>query len=222
MQELIKIEKRVIGAEEINSVNARELCGELGIGKDFTNWIKTQINRAGLRKDVDYIIVSVKSSGVRSLKEYYITTDASKHIAMMSQGAKAKEVRDYFIAVEKEYKASVQGNNNDALNQILPLLQGMMQMMSVMVENQNKMMELLLETQTQQKLLVAKGLTPEQLSNIKLKVLKAAKPLAQISPNDYDEAIETLDKWTRQKEDELVAKKIEDAKPVHFVMPDFI
>jgi len=126
----------------------------------------------------------------------------------------------------------------------------MAKMMSVMIENQNKMMELLLENQKQQKLIAVQALTPEQLSNIKLKVLKAAKPLAdvhnfsmgratrevyteingrmgvfsyyQISPNDYDEAIETLEKMTKQKEDELVAKKIEDAKPVHFVMPDFM
>ena len=103
MQELIKIEKKVIGASETNAVSARELHETLEIKKDFSDWIKMQIDRAGLRKDVDYIVVSVKSDGVRPLKEYIITTDSSKHIAMMSQGQKAKEVRDYFIAVEKEY-----------------------------------------------------------------------------------------------------------------------
>ena len=109
MKELIKIEKRVIGAEELNAVNARELCGELGIKKQYSSWITAQIARTGLRENIDYIVVSQKveaGKGVSTRKEYYLTTDASKHIAMMSQGQKAKEVRDYFIAVEKEMKRS--------------------------------------------------------------------------------------------------------------------
>jgi len=54
MQELIKIEKRVIGAEETNSVNGRDLHQALEIKKQYSEWIKSQISRAGLRKDVDY------------------------------------------------------------------------------------------------------------------------------------------------------------------------
>lgn len=237
MQELIKIEKRVIGAEEVNSVNARELHKALEIKKDFSNWIKAQINRAGLRENVDYITISkkVKEGNNAISKEYIITTDASKHIAMMSQGRKAKEVRDYFIAVEKEYRASLHVNSNDALLQIMPVLQQMVQMMSVMMENQNKMMELLIETQKQNQLQKQNALTPDQLSNIKLHVLRAAKPLAeyhnftmgratrevyteingrmgvftyyQISPEDYDEAIELLVGFKKQKEDAIADEK---------------
>ena len=108
MQELIKIDKRVIGAEETNSINARDLYTALEIKQQFGNWISKQITRGGLQENVDYIMVSTEvkaGKGISVRKDYIITTDASKHIAMMSQGAKAKEVRDYFIAVEKEFVA---------------------------------------------------------------------------------------------------------------------
>ena len=108
MRELIKIEAQIIGAKELNTVNARDLHKGLEIKKDFTNWIKSQINRAGLQENVDYIISTVSSNGGRPQKDYIITTNASKHIAMMSQGKKAQEVRDYFIAVEEEFKSQLQ------------------------------------------------------------------------------------------------------------------
>ncbi|MDQ7044734.1 MAG: antA/AntB antirepressor family protein [Sulfurimonas sp.] len=102
MQELIKIEKQIIGAEELNAVNARDLHSGLEIKKQFTHWIDNQIQRAGLQENVDYVVSTISSNGGRPQKNYIITTDASKHIAMMSQGQKAKEVRDYFIQCEKE------------------------------------------------------------------------------------------------------------------------
>jgi len=110
MQELIKIDKRVIGAEEINSVNARELWEELGIKKKFSDWMNHQINSLSLDLNIDYIFVSPKreakiGSGGSNAKDYTLTLDVAKHIAMASRTAKGKEVRKYFIAIEKEYKA---------------------------------------------------------------------------------------------------------------------
>lgn len=102
MSEIIKISSEVIGTEKINSVNARELHQVLEIGKDFSNWMNAQINSLGLEKNVDYIVYEVKGNG-RPQKEYIITTDTAKHISMASRTAKGKEVRNYFIQIEKEY-----------------------------------------------------------------------------------------------------------------------
>ena len=102
MSEIIKISSEVIGTEKVNSVNARELHQVLAIEKQFSNWIDYQINSLGLEKNVDYIVYEVKGNG-RPQKEYIITTDTAKHISMASRTAKGKEVRNYFIQIEKEY-----------------------------------------------------------------------------------------------------------------------
>lgn len=43
--------------------------------------------------------------------DYILTLDTAKHIAMMSRGKKAKEVRDYFIAVEKKWREGYGANS---------------------------------------------------------------------------------------------------------------
>lgn len=104
MQELIKIENKVIGAETVNSVNARELCETLEIKKEFSTWMKSQITSLGLEENVDYIIFKTKvkaGRGTTIKTEYIITTDTAKHISMASRTPKGKEVRNYFIEVEK-------------------------------------------------------------------------------------------------------------------------
>lgn len=106
MSEIIKISSEVIGTEKINSVNARELHQVLEIDKKFADWINAQINSLGLEKNVDYIVYEEKvkaGNGFTTKKEYIITTDTAKHISMASRTAKGKEVRNYFIQIEKEY-----------------------------------------------------------------------------------------------------------------------
>ena len=108
MQELIKIEKREIGLELVNSVNSRELHKALEIKKDYSNWMKQQIGTLGLEENVDYLINALKGEnkttgetrGRKSI-DYIITTDTAKHISMASRTPKGKEVRRYFIEVEK-------------------------------------------------------------------------------------------------------------------------
>lgn len=105
---LIPIARNLINHEEVNSVNARELHIALELKKDFSHWIKNQINRAELVENVDYLTHALKGVGGKFDKtEYILTLDSAKHIAMMSQSKKAKEVRNYFIGVEKEYIASL-------------------------------------------------------------------------------------------------------------------
>lgn len=106
MNEIIKISSEFIGIEKVNSVNARELHQVLEIDRKFTDWINYQINSLGLEKNVDYIVYEEKvkaGNGFTTKKEYIITTDTAKHISMASRTAKGKEVRNYFIQIEKEY-----------------------------------------------------------------------------------------------------------------------
>lgn len=251
MQELIKIEKRIIGAEETNSVNGRDLHKALEIKKQYSDWINAQIKRAGLRENVDYVTLKVAGSNGRPSKEYILTTDSSKHIAMMSQGQKAKEVRDYFIAVEKEYKASLHTDERSMFMEFMKNQQrinaNMMQFMEHIATTQEKILELLVKQEQKQ---IANSLTRDQLDNIKRAVLKAAKPLADVHrfsmgraikevysemngrmgvftyyhilPSDYDEAIALLEKLQKEKENALVALKLkEKLDEDNFEMPQF-
>ena len=50
MNELIKIESAEIGGETIQTCNARDLHTKLGVGKDFSTWIKDRIEKYGFEE----------------------------------------------------------------------------------------------------------------------------------------------------------------------------
>ena len=99
----IQITKGIINNTEINSVNARELHSQLEVKKAFTTWIATALENAGAIENEDFIFLksSLEGSGYRL--DYILTLDIAKHIAMMSKVPKSKEIRDYFIQIEKEF-----------------------------------------------------------------------------------------------------------------------
>ena len=110
MTQLIKINKQLIGTENTNSVNSRELYTTLDSKQDYSTWIKKQIDTLGLDENIDYILLHKKgeqaSHGGHNAKDYIITTDTAKHIAMASRTTKGKEIRRYFIEVEKKQNIS--------------------------------------------------------------------------------------------------------------------
>lgn len=111
----IKIHSRQIAGAATQTVNGRELHAFLGVGKDFSNWIKAQIKRADLVEGVDFMVLTQKGEnpqGGRPLGEYHLTIDAGKNVAMLSGTAKGKEVRRYFIDCEARAKAAVASGAN--------------------------------------------------------------------------------------------------------------
>jgi len=117
MNEIIAIQKSTIGTEVKQTVNARDLHAFLGVGKDFTNWIKDQISRARLVENRDFVVFAQKGvnpSGGRPTAEYHLTLDAGKHVSMMSNTDKGFEVRDYFIECERIVKDPVALLNDPA------------------------------------------------------------------------------------------------------------
>lgn len=112
-QALIEVTERSVGDESVQTVNARDLHVLLNIGKDFSNWIKAQIERARLVEARDFAVFEVSAqkgenqSGGRPAKEYALTLDAAKHIAMMSGSEKGFEVREYFLECERAAKSNV-------------------------------------------------------------------------------------------------------------------
>lgn len=116
--QLITVSSLAIGSELTQTVNARELHSFLEVGKDFSSWIKVQIDRARLVENRDFIVFTQKGenpNGGRPSSEYHLTIESGKHVAMMSGTDKGFEVRDYFIECERVAKQSAPASFAEAL-----------------------------------------------------------------------------------------------------------
>jgi len=106
---LIKVTQKEIGQKAHKTVSARELYEVLGVKKDYTNWIKQQIEVLGLEENIDYVWFALKGEskgrgGDRRSVDYIVNVNTAKHISMASRTEKGKEVRQYFIDVEEKYQ----------------------------------------------------------------------------------------------------------------------
>ncbi|WP_394179584.1 antA/AntB antirepressor family protein [Marinomonas posidonica] len=104
--QLIPLHTRSINEETLDTVNARELHAFLEVGRYFANWIKARIDKYGFEEGVDYTVISRlpnSASGNRgATKEYFITLDMAKELAMVELNDKGKQTRRYFIDCEKQ------------------------------------------------------------------------------------------------------------------------
>jgi anti-repressor protein len=108
MNELIRVK---VNEKQEQLVSAREMHEKLGIAKDFTNWFKQQAERLSLQEGLDFTPFWAESTGGRPSSDYHITIDIAKHIAMISGGEKAHEIRNYFIKVERAWNSPEQVMN---------------------------------------------------------------------------------------------------------------
>ena len=103
MVKIINITKAAINNEEVNAVNARDLWKQLGSRQEFANWIKGRISEYGFEEGRDFLTNLSKSFG-RPSKEYIISLDMAKELAMVENNTKGREIRRYFIKVEKQLR----------------------------------------------------------------------------------------------------------------------
>jgi len=89
------------------TVDARTLWRELGSRRDFSSWIKAKvINNPFFEENTDYILL-IKSGeqdlhGGHNRKDYALTLETAKKVAMAEQTVKGNDVRDYFIECEQK------------------------------------------------------------------------------------------------------------------------
>jgi phage anti-repressor protein len=88
------------------AVSARELHQFLEVGKDFSNWIKSRIAEYGFVENEDFSLLAnfgeQNQRGGHNRKEYALSLDMAKELAMVEKNDKGKQARRYFIAVEKQ------------------------------------------------------------------------------------------------------------------------
>lgn len=100
INELIPIEEK----NGQRAVNARHLYVWLGSKRQFTDWMREQIENCDLVQDVDYQSFSQnceKPNGGRPSIDYALSLNAAKEISMMARSQRGKEARRYFIDCEK-------------------------------------------------------------------------------------------------------------------------
>lgn len=102
MPQLIPFEKRALGRETIETVDARDLHRFLEVKQRFNDWIVKRIQQYGFAQDVDFTCYCLSSSeNPNPPIEYFLTIDMAKQVSMVERNAKGREAREYFIACEK-------------------------------------------------------------------------------------------------------------------------
>ena len=104
---LIPVFNGTIANQTIQLCNARELHAFVESKREYATWIKDRINDYGFIQDEDYIIVTERTSG-RPRKEYHITLDMGKELAMVERNEKGRQIRKYFILCEKRLREQPQ------------------------------------------------------------------------------------------------------------------
>ena len=106
MNELIRIEVSAIAGEPAQTCNARELHQFLDVQTAFKDWIARRVEEYGFVEDKDFCSFLSESQGGRPAKEYAVTIDMAKELAMVERNEKGKQARQYFIECERRAKAA--------------------------------------------------------------------------------------------------------------------
>ena len=104
MNELINV---TLNENKEPVVSARQLHKSLEVKTRFSQWVEQ--NFTILEEGYDFTSVvgtTVVNNGAnRKLQDYVLSLDAAKNLAMVSKTDKGKEVRQYFIQVEKDFNS---------------------------------------------------------------------------------------------------------------------
>ncbi|ANB90871.1 antirepressor [Moraxella ovis] len=86
------------------AVNARDLHNFLQVGRDFNNWVKDRIKQYQFVEGQDFLIIVSKTGKRKNVikKDYHLTLDMAKELAMIENNEQGRKVRRYFIDCEKK------------------------------------------------------------------------------------------------------------------------
>lgn len=128
-------------------VDARELHEFLEVGKDFTSWIKSKLTKYGFEEGLDYYLTFTKIGERKNVTkhDYKLKMDTAKEIAMVENNDKGRQVRKYFIEVEKQYSLKPMTNLQmlqSMINQMVIQEEKLSIIENVMSETNNKVIHL--------------------------------------------------------------------------------
>ncbi len=93
-----------------NLVDARNLHEFLNSKQNFPDWIKNRIKEYSFVENEDYTVYHknmINSKGGRPAKEYSLTLDMAKELAMVERSELGRQARRYFIESEKKLQTKI-------------------------------------------------------------------------------------------------------------------
>ncbi|WP_100139278.1 antA/AntB antirepressor family protein [Snodgrassella alvi] len=98
--------------------NARDLHKALQVGRKFATWITERIKEYGFIENQDFVAISQnREIGFgRGKKDYHLTLNMAKEMAMVEKTEIGRQVRRYFIRCEEERYGSM---SHVAINQLI-------------------------------------------------------------------------------------------------------
>ncbi len=105
MNELINV---TLNENQEPIVSGRQLHQVLGVKTRYDNWFN-RMTEYGFTENQDYLVTSIfghnSKGGKQSKVDHVLKLDMAKEIAMIQRTDKGKEVRQYFIQVEKDFNS---------------------------------------------------------------------------------------------------------------------
>jgi len=166
------------------TLSARELHKFLGVTERFGNWFE-RMNQYGFQESIDYLGRKVfNTQAHQELQDYEITLDMAKEIAMIQRSDKGKEVRQYFLELERRWN-SPEAVMNRALEYSRKQVKALMEEKQGLIKENN---------QLKPKALFADAVSA---SNESILIGQLAKLIRQ---NGYEIGQNRLFEWMRENE----------------------
>lgn len=110
MNELKVIENELVPVYETSTgekvVYGSELHEVLGVKSRYREWVDRRLSDIDAVENEDFQAAEISAPSGQTMKEHIIKLDTAKEMAMLERNEKGKQVRRYFIQIEKKYKES--------------------------------------------------------------------------------------------------------------------
>lgn len=106
--------------------DARTLHAALQVGRDFSTWIQGRLAEVDARETEEFVVLDgspVAGNGFnpKPRRDYWLTLDLAKEIAMLERNEIGKQIRRYFIEAEKQLRAKASFALPSTLSEALQL-----------------------------------------------------------------------------------------------------
>ena len=123
MSELTVIENKLVPVYETSTgekvVYGSELHEVLGVKSRYREWIDRRFSDIDAVENEDFQAAEISAPSGQNKKDHIIKLDTAKEMAMLERNEKGKQVRRYFIQVEKKYRESTLADLSPELKAVI-------------------------------------------------------------------------------------------------------